>query len=250
MESEGAGEDITERVVPTENVQLMFHYKDPFTALLGENKPVIQPRSIISGLSDGYSDVSTHGETGVIFIAFRPAGACYFLGFSLAEIENRDFDMADLFGNEIKRIDELLFLSDTTGQKAKIIDDFLISRFSPIPAYDGLLINKGIEIIQTLGGQINAAALAERLATTSKSLERKFSEYVGKTPKQYGKLVRFQRILAAFGEDKRLDLTECAYRNGYFDQSHFIRDFRSYTGYAPGEFLEQYPCPDAGPAYS
>jgi AraC-like DNA-binding protein len=83
--------------------------------------------------------------------------------------------------------------------------------------------------------------LAEKLITTPKNMERKFSNHLGKTPKQYIKLVRFQETLNDFSTHKNIHLTEYAYRNGYFDQAHFIRDFKSFSGYTPKEFVEKYP---------
>jgi AraC-like DNA-binding protein len=74
-----------------------------------------------------------------------------------------------------------------------------------------------------MGGQIPAAELANRLSVTSKTLERKFAAYIGKTPRQYSKLIRFRQILKDISSIKNVTLTEHAFRNGYFDQSHFIR---------------------------
>ncbi|MBN1118667.1 MAG: AraC family transcriptional regulator, partial [Bacteroidales bacterium] len=77
--------------------------------------------------------------------------------------------------------------------------------------------------------------------TSPKTLERKFAKYLGKTTKQLIKLIRFQEVLHDFGCTNELNLTEHAYNNGYFDQSHFIHDFKSYTGYTPKEFSAKYP---------
>ena len=97
MESASYEEDIMERVIPIENIQLMFHYKNPFVVHHSDNSILMQPQSIISGLSDTYSDVSTNGETGVVFISFYPTGACHFFNFPLSEIANQSIDMSDVF---------------------------------------------------------------------------------------------------------------------------------------------------------
>ncbi|HNZ72737.1 MAG TPA: helix-turn-helix domain-containing protein, partial [Prolixibacteraceae bacterium] len=104
-----------------------------------------------------------------------------------------------------------------------------------------LFLDKGIQVIKQSRGQISANSLAEKLTTTPKSVERKFSNHLGKTPKQYIKLVRFQETLNDFSKHENIHLTEYAYRNGYFDQAHFIRDFKSFSGYTPREFVEKYP---------
>lgn len=241
MESDIYDADVMERVIPTENIQLMFHYKNPFVVFHSNDTVIKQPRSIISGLSDNYSDVSTAGETGVVFISFHPSGACHFFNFPLSEIENQSVDMTDIYNTEIKQIEELLYLKDTIREKVTVIESFLIRRYSPIPSHDGLLIQKGVEIVKNCKGQTNAKNLSDCLYTTPKTLERKFSKYLGKTTKQIIKLIRFQGVLQDLSVSKNINLTEYAYRNGYFDQSHFIKDFKTYCGYTPKDFLAKYP---------
>jgi len=241
MESDVSDGDIMERVIPTENVQLMFHYKNPFVVLHPFNTVVKQPRSILSGLTDTFSDVSTNGEAGVVFISFYPLGACHFFLFPLSEVENQSVDLSDVIGKEIPQIEEMLFQKKTLAGKVSVIENFLLKHFSPIPSYDNLLLEKGLEIIKNCKGQTTAKSLSDNLSVTSKSLERKFSQYLGKTTKQVIKLVRFQEILMDISMNKNMPLTEYAYRNGYFDQSHFIRDFKSYSGYTPKEFVTRFP---------
>ena len=241
MESDIHDADVMERVIPTENIQLMFHYKNPFVVFHSNKTVKKQPRSIISGLSDYYSDVSTYGETGVVFISFHPTGACHFFNFPLSEIENQSVDMTDLFNAEIRQMEELLYEKNTIKQRVAVIEQFLLSRFAPIPSYDSLLIQKGVELVKNCKGQTNAKYLSGCLFTTPKTLERKFSKYLGKTTKQVIKLMRFQEILHDLSVNKNVSLTERAYNNGYFDQSHFIHDFKSYTGYTPKEFYTKYP---------
>lgn len=240
MESVPGNVDIVERVIPTENVQLMFHYKKPFVILQSNNIKEHQPKSIISGLSNTFSDVSTNGEVGVVFVSFYPNGACHFFKFPLSEIENKSIDLTEIYSREISEVEEQLAEKKTIKEKVSIIEKFLIKRYSPIALYDSSLINKSIEIVKNSKGQMNTNYLSSCLYTTPKTLERKFSQYLGKTTKQYIKLIRFNEVLLDFNKYKEKSMTEIAYKNGYFDQSHFIKDFKTYTGYTPKEFVSIY----------
>ncbi len=241
MESDSHERDVTERVIPTENIQLMFHYRNPFVVCQSNNTLKKQPRSIISGLCNSFSDVSTNGNTGVVFVSFFPAGACQFFDFPLSEVENLSVDLCDLLKEETTQIEEKLSYADTLSGRVNVIEDFLTLRFTPITSFDQKIINKGIDLIKCGKGQVTATSLAEDLSLTTKSLERKFSQYLGKTTKQLVKLIRFQQVLHDFSYYKHIMLTEIAYRNGYYDQSHFIRDFKTHTGYTPKEFITRYP---------
>jgi AraC-like DNA-binding protein len=230
-----------ERVIPIENVQLMFHYKNPFIVYHPDNTVARQPRSIISGLSHSFCDVSTMGDAGVVFVEFYPAGACHFFDFPLSEIENQSIDLSDIFNKEIRQVEETLCFKKTVWERVAVIEEFLHKKYSPFASHEDLLINRGVELIKQYHGQISANSLSDKLSVTLKSLERKFSCKLGKTPKQYIKLIRFQETLKDFSVNKNINLTEYAYRNGYFDQAHFIKDFKTYSGYTPGEFISKYP---------
>ena len=244
MESSALETAISERVIPTGNVQLMFHYRKPFVmkgASLAETR---QPQSLISGLSNTYFDATTHGETGVIAVVFHATSACHFFKFPLTEIENQCLNLRDIFNNEIRQVEEIICNEVSMNRRIDVIESFLLHRFAPIQSNDISLIQTAVDVIKKQKGQISAVGLSDKLAITTKSLERKFATLLGQTPKQFIKLIRFQEVILDLSQTHNLDLTDYAYRNGYFDQSHFIKDFKSYTGYTPTEFLA-HPCENA-----
>jgi AraC-like DNA-binding protein len=150
-------------------------------------------------------------------------------------------DLGDVFNREIREIEEKLFHAETAESKIGLVEEFLINHFSAIPVYDQFLITRGIDLVKRYSPTMTAVELAEELCVTTKTLERKFAGYIGKTPKQFIRLMRFQKIIAGLTKNKESSLTDFAYQNGYYDQSHFIRDFKAYTGYTPKGFLTAYP---------
>lgn len=229
-----------ERVIPTDGIQIMFHYKTPFIVLHQNQKNEHQSRSIISGLSHSYANVKTNGTSGVIFINFYPLGASYFFNFPLTEIENRNINLREIYQKEITEVEELLYIKNSIQERVKVIEAFLTKRFHPIANHDQLLIGKGLELIKNQKGVIHTQSLCDILHTTPKTLERKFSYYLGKPTKQMIKLIRFHDVLSDLKSSKMIHLSEFAYQKGFYDQSHFIRDFKSYTGYTPKQFYQKY----------
>lgn len=241
MESELQEGNVTERVIPIEGIQLMIHYKNPFIVYSPDNTFIAQPRSILSGLSNTYSDVSTQGEAGVVFIQFYPAGACHFFDIPLSHFENKTIDLSEVYQRDIKKLEEQVYLEKSMTGKINVIEGFLMKRFSPIPKPDNLLLQTGIQLIKKSKGQVSISTLSDELAITPKSLKRKFLRYLGHSPKQFIKLIRYQETLVNFRKYKNMSLTEHAYLNGYYDQSHFIKDFKTFTGYTPKGFVTHYP---------
>ncbi len=230
--------EVCERVIPQGNLQILFHYRSPFVVKTERNTVQQQARTLISGLSNSFSDVATCGESGVIAVSFFPVGACQFFRFSLSELENKDIGLRDIFNKEIAEIEDQLFEVRTMTERIRIIEQFLLSRFNPVRENDFLLVRQGVELIRQNNAKLSTSDLSAFLWTTPKSLERKFASLLGKTPKQYMRLWRFQEIAATLSKDRNVDLLDCMFRYGYFDQSHFIKDFKSFSGYTPLEFME------------
>ena len=241
LEAEESDGEICERVIPTGNIELMFHYRKPFV-VKGAEYPVCQPRSLISGISSNYTDVSTCGKSGVIAVTFYPHGACNFLDFPLSEIENTSIDLEDIFNKRIKEIEERICLASTLEKRIEIIELFLVEQFEPVDRRDLMLIQNGVGLINRSKGQISTTDLSSSLFLTSRSLERKFSTLLGKTPKQFIRIVRFQKVVQNLSSFGNKQLTQMAYDNGYFDQAHFVKDFKILSGYTPREFLSLGPC--------
>jgi AraC-like DNA-binding protein len=242
MEKSALEDDVCERVIPTGNIDIMFHFKNCFKVKSSDNNTYNQTYTFVSGINNSYADVSTNGETGLICVSFLPEGACNFFKFPLLEIENRHISLDCIYGNQTKEIYEQLCAAQTLNERIAIIESFLLAKLIVPATRDTLFLKSGITLINQTQGQINAASLSEKLCVTTKTLERKFAALVGKTPKQFIKIVRFQNIINAFSIKNSNTLTEIAYSNGYFDQAHFIKDFKTFSGYTPKDFFTNHQC--------
>ncbi len=89
--------------------------------------------------------------------------------------------------------------------------------------------------IRAGGGQQPVGALARALATGRRTLERRFAEHVGLSPKGWSRLVRFNGALATLAT--RPVLVQAALASGYYDQAHFQHEFRTLAGFTPRQFL-------------
>jgi len=242
LETSACDGNVSERVVPTANLQLMFHYRKPFVMTFPDRETAHQPQSFVSGLSSRFMDASTQGASGVITIDFHPSGACNFFRFSLQELEDRSIKLNDIFSDEVKYLEEQICECRDLSSRILIIEQFLIEKLVPVDLYDFRLISQAVELVQQSGGQIKATQLAGQLSITPKMLERKFASLIGKSPKQFIRIVRFQEVMGGLISHRPKYLTEYAFNKGYFDQSHFIHEFKTFSGYTPCEFVKLCPC--------
>ncbi|TGL21747.1 AraC family transcriptional regulator [Leptospira yanagawae] len=96
-----------------------------------------------------------------------------------------------------------------------------------------------METILNSNGNCEIKRIVSSIGMSERTLQRKFQQYVGLTPKQFATIIRFQTSLQELKDEQNTKLTEIAYDNGYFDQSHFIRQFKSFTKEKPFQFREK-----------
>ncbi|NNC45774.1 MAG: AraC family transcriptional regulator, partial [Winogradskyella sp.] len=81
--------------------------------------------------------------------------------------------------------------------------------------------------------------LPSRLCISKRQLEREFKEKIGISPKHYLRITRINEVIRLLNEKQVFDLTSITYHCGYFDQSHFIKDFKRITGQKPTIFIKE-----------
>lgn len=241
MEIDNNDNSVCERVIPTPNVDIMFHYRNSFNVKQNTGLEYKQPQSFVSGIKSNYADVTTSGETGLICVVFYPHSAHRFFNFPLSELRNQVVNLDNIFTIHIKYIEEQLGEAKNLQQRIKIIEDFLLANLNTSYHKDDILLFKSLQLINQTKGQIKVAELSKELYTSPKSLERKFTAIIGKTPKQFLKIIRFQHIIQSMFHPQT-NLTDVAYVNGYFDQAHFIKDFKAFTGCTPKQYINNDNC--------
>jgi transcriptional regulator GlxA family with amidase domain len=98
------------------------------------------------------------------------------------------------------------------------------------------IAKESVELLFQMKGQISVVELAQRLGISKRNLERRFSQEIGLSPKQLAKTIRLQALLKMLNQSQSKSLTELALECGYYDQAHFIKDFKEFTGLSPKQF--------------
>ena len=153
-----------------------------------------------------------------------------------SEIVDTMIDLTGVFGHSPETICEMLLERKTFLEKQELMESIIcktdLSTMSQDRVYEAatMLIDSG-------GGRIQVSELAGALGIKERTLERKFAACLGISPKKFICLVRFQNVVEKLKSGHTTGkLTDMAYEFGFTDQSHFIRDFKSFSGVTPGDF--------------
>lgn len=150
-------------------------------------------------------------------------------------MENTAVSLEKLFGKDGQEIEHKILKADSTSKRIKKIETFLLNRLTDIETVDRI-VKSTVETILTANGQLSIDELTKLTNVNRRQLVRKFSSTIGLSPKQLSKTIRFQATLKMLLSNQFTCLTALSYENEYYDQAHFIKDFKEFTGLTPKEF--------------
>lgn len=224
-----------ERVYPCGYATMVFHYRSPSIFQKKDSGKYIEPNLVICGQQTSYYDLSLSGKTGMILIVFRPHGVKSFFNFPVTELLNENLSLQNLISSEVIELEDKLFNSLNNRQRITLLENFLIKRLIHNDEFER--VEYALKIIENSNGQIKAQDIAHEVCWGIKQFERTFSKYVGVNPKKYASIVRFQNAIQMKRKHNNSSMFQLAIDNGYYDQSHFIHDFKGFTGLSPKEFF-------------
>jgi AraC-like DNA-binding protein len=175
------------------------------------------------------------GVTGSFVVQFKPNGFLPFTTIPIKEMENTAVSLDKLFGEHGLKLGHKILNANTTSERIQIIENFLFKKLAEKKVIDDI-VNSTVDTIFSTKGHFSINEFTKSNHIHRRQLARKFSTTIGLSPKQLAKTIRLQTTLKALLNEELTSLTEVAYANEYFDQAHFIKDFKEFTGLTPKEF--------------
>jgi AraC-like DNA-binding protein len=224
-----------QRIVPDGCMEMIFEYGDSYRQYRSDGSFFIQPKCLVFGQITEPLEIEATGETGIFAVRFHPGGFIPFATIPIVEMENRPVPLDELFGDEGIRLEKEMLSAETTDERIEIIERFLLDRLVSQKSIDNIA-KSSVELIFELNGQLSVDELSDHLKINRRQLERKFSSVIGLSPKQLSKIIRLQATLKMIANSQFTSLTAIAYEGNYYDQAHFIKDFKEFTGMSPKKF--------------
>lgn len=227
-----------EKIFPDGCIELVFHYGDLFEEYKTGDTSDVQPRSFIYGQIEKFIEIKATGKIGVLGIRFFPNGLKPFVRFNINEITGNAVAVQDLWGKDGEIIEDKILNAPPIEQKIFLLEAFLISKLNNTGAND-IVVERCVDSILRSDGNVTIKDLAFQLNIGRRHLERKFVSSVGLSPKLLSRITRFNNTLNLLEHKQFSSLTMVAYEGGFYDQAHFIKDFKDFTGLNPKEYFSQ-----------
>lgn len=215
--------------------ELVFHYKGDFTEVSCSG----YHRAVVHAQTNKHRRFLTHGSFGIFGAYLYPTALPQLFGHSSSSFSNQMPSLTDVLGAEGAFLEEQIMTAPSHQRRVQLMSEFLEKQLRG-RKQEETAAHVAVKHIIRVNGQVNVSALASQICLSTRQFERKFKEFSGFSPKTFTRIIRFQRALSEYG-NKQMSMTEIAYQCGYYDQSHFIHEFREFSGYHPRQYFSGRP---------
>lgn len=186
--------------------------------------------SLIVGPMSVALDVHFAGNVDLFGVRFHPGALPAFIRHPAHRLLDERLELGAVWRPEADSLRDALFDASSISDRAGIMDRMLLRHLPvlPPPAVAG-----AVAALQASRGALPIGEIARDLGISRRQLERLFAEHVGLSPKVTARIVRFRQSVEALLDNRSIRWAQFAVDCGYFDQAHFIRDFRTFSGTTP-----------------
>jgi AraC-like DNA-binding protein len=234
----GSAPSPREKILPLPTADLKINFGSAFQVYDADHtRPFTTPvESWVLGLWSTFHTVDWPTDMQYFGVSFKPGGAYPFLGLPLSELQNQVVSLDVIWGKFASELRERVYAAPTIQARFALLEQLLLARLGEPP--EGLrAVQYAVAEIARHHGTLSIRELSERMGMSQKHLIVQFRKMVGCTPKELGRLYRFADILDSINPTQTVDWTLVAHQFCYHDQSHFIRDFKEFTGHTPTDYL-------------
>jgi AraC-like DNA-binding protein len=232
-----------ERVLPDGSMELIINLRD-------EKRHVFDPishqpretyrRSWLSGPHSEFIVIDTAPNASMIGVHLRPGGASAFFGLPLSELRNSVVELDTLWNGEAQNLRDQLLEATSPPGKFRVLEDALLARWRGFaPRHRAVL--HALESFTREPDNITVGKVTAEVGLSRRRLIEIFTEQIGMTPKIFCRVLRFQRAINEIQRRRAVPWSDIATGCGYYDQAHFINDFREFCGITPGDYAGESP---------
>lgn len=228
---------IKQRIIPDGCIEIAFILGDDVKRFTSDTYFILQPRAMVIGQITEPFYIQPLGRVDTFAVRFYPYGFANFVREPIKNLANKETPISHLFGETTaNELEQKIIKAKDTKQRIGIIETFLLNKLKENITIDNI-VRSTIDTLLSTNGSSSINSILNEDLSKRRLLERKFLKQIGISPKQLGKIIRLQTALNMLLNQKTETLTQIAYESEYYDQNHFIKDFKEFTGITPKEFF-------------
>ncbi|KAA3662902.1 MAG: AraC family transcriptional regulator [Calditrichaeota bacterium] len=191
----------------------------------------------ISGMQTSFICYSAEKHSRMIVIRFKANGSYPFLQLPLLELTDTIIDAEFIFGKEILELRERLLYQRTPDTMFALVGQWLLQHLHQATLAE-TVVDYSIATLNSFPSLTTINKLTEKTGYSQKHFIQIFKKFVGLTPKKYQRVVRFNKALQEIEKFKNIDWMSISYDCGFYDQAHFINEFKIFADMNPSDYLQ------------
>jgi AraC-like DNA-binding protein len=194
--------------------------------------------ALLSGPHSRFHQIDTECQKCIMTVHFKPGGAFPFFGVPANELCNSQVPLDALWGAEAASLRERLMHTESTAQKFNVLEAALLRRLKQAET-PSRVVQFALQRFQSVPVNATVTQVADESGLSERHLVRLFRQEVGLTPKIFSRVRRFHEVLNRLKHQQDVDWADVAFDCGFYDQAHFIHEFRAFCGLSPARYLLQ-----------
>ncbi|QNA44015.1 AraC family transcriptional regulator [Lacibacter sediminis] len=218
----------------------MFYLKGAeITEVLGENKTIARPRSVITGqFTSRINRLSASSEILMIQVVFKPGGIYRLTGIPGSELLNQHIDLESVFPVEGRETNDKLADAQSYVEMIGFIEEFLLTIVKKIRAKNEPF-EEVFQLIAANNQNHSIDWLASQACLSQRQFERKSEKYVGVSPKHFSRIARFHQSYCMRLANPFHSWLTIAIATGYHDYQHLVKDYKEFASVPPTLLFNQ-----------
>ena len=205
---------VKQKIVPDGFTELIFHFGDHYRINL-DGRWKKQGTRLLAGQISRYFYLENSGTTDIFGIKMKPSALTHLFGVSMKD-----------------KVDKVVGLDIDID--VENVNDFFARLCKDYPVDHP--VDRAVDLIFSKKGMLTVASICNELSVGGRYLQQLFQKYIGVSPKFFARIVRFSYIFKVI-KDEDPNWADVVYEAGYYDQSHFIRNFKAFTGEDPSAYI-------------
>jgi AraC-like DNA-binding protein len=221
-----------ERLLPTGRMGLVLD--------VGGHDPI---PGLLSGARTSSFVLDTSRPLSLIGVAFKAGGGYPFVGVPAGELQDLTVPLQDVWDFGAQELRDKVIAAPSVSLPFRVLERFLLRRLAAASPRSGL-VEFALREFQDPGRIVSVGDVVERSGVSARRFIEQFRNQVGLAPKAFCRMARFRQVIDHLVSATEVDWSDTALACGYYDQAHFIHEFREFAGVSPATYLR---CRTASP---
>lgn len=222
---------------PSSFCGLVFNYGAAYEISNHKYERTTVPTAFVGGQAIKNYTLHLKGTIGMVGAVLRPTALYHFYNIPMYGFTGERISFHEIDKKEGKTLQYRIDEAKDAQERIALIEDYFIDLLASTKFATPEIIVAANTILDKKG-QLNVLELLESLPMSRRSFERKFLNEVGLSPKTYAKIRRFGHTCKLMAGKRDVNLMDVLFEGGYYDQSHFIKDFKYFSGRTPKTYVK------------